>query len=239
MEAIILSGGFGTRLRSVVNNVPKPMAPILGKPFLSYILDDLSEKGFKRVVLATGYKSDIIQEYFKSSYRSLIIEYSQESIPLLTGGAVKQAMSKCESEEFFVLNGDTFFDVDYKKMLEKKRSTNADILIAGKKLYNFSRYGTLVYDDTLNVKAFHEKTFMEEGVINSGVYLFSQGIFNTMDSTKFSLEKDFFEVSTGDRNIFVYIDDIDKYFIDIGIPNDYEKAKEYFIRKKQGMGYDC
>ena len=111
MEAIVLAGGKGTRLQSVVFDLPKPMADINGKPFLAYQLDFLIENGIKRFVLSVGYKSEFIIQYFKNSYRNVPIEYAIETQPLGTGGAIKYALSKCISENVFVINGDTYLEV--------------------------------------------------------------------------------------------------------------------------------
>ena len=116
-EAVILAGGFGTRLSHVVSNVPKPMAPVYGKPFLSYVLDRLIEAGIRRIVLATGYKHEFIEAWFGTHYREAEIIYSNEDTPLFTGGAIRQAASKLESEHFVVLNGDTLFDIDFQQLL--------------------------------------------------------------------------------------------------------------------------
>ena len=115
-EAIILAGGFGTRLAHVVPDVCKPMAPVAGGPFLRYVLDQLDAAGFGHVVIADGYRREQIEQYFMGTYRGLQIDYSPEDEPLLTGGAVKRALALCESPYVFVLNGDTWFDVDFAAM---------------------------------------------------------------------------------------------------------------------------
>ena len=118
MEAIVLAGGFGTRLKEVVSDVPKPMAPVNGKPFLEYLIKDLGEKGIRHIILAVGYKKKIIKEYFKNRYESIEITYSEELTPLGTGGAIKKALKLAKEEDVFIVNGDTFFDIDLKRMKE-------------------------------------------------------------------------------------------------------------------------
>ena len=113
MEAIILAGGFGTRLQSVVHDVPKPMAPVADKPFLAYLLDQLDRQGCTHAILAVGYKKEVIQNFFGSNYKGISLSYSVEDKPLLTGGALKKALKQATEDAVLVLNGDTFFDVDF------------------------------------------------------------------------------------------------------------------------------
>ena len=115
-EAVILAGGFGTRLSHIVSDVPKPMAPVYGKPFLCYLMDRLVDAGIQRVVLATGYKHECIESYFGASYRGLDLIYSQETTPLFTGGAIRKAAEHLKSDDFVVLNGDTLFDIDFQQL---------------------------------------------------------------------------------------------------------------------------
>ncbi|MDQ4678449.1 sugar phosphate nucleotidyltransferase, partial [Stenotrophomonas maltophilia group sp. RNC7] len=134
MEAIILAGGFGTRLRHIVSDVPKPMAPVNDKPFLEYILNYLSKYNFSKVIMAVGYKSDLIKEHFGNSFKGIKIEYSEEVIPLGTGGAIKKAVSICKDEEIFIINGDTFFDVNLREMKAIHGDSSCDITIAAKEM---------------------------------------------------------------------------------------------------------
>lgn len=116
MQAIILAGGFGTRLKSMVSAVPKPMAPVNGRPFLSYLLDNLNNYGFQKVVLAVGYQKESIINFYKNRYKNIAIQYSVEEEPLGTGGCLKQAMELIDEDYVFVLNGDTMFDINYHEM---------------------------------------------------------------------------------------------------------------------------
>ena len=144
MEAIILAGGLGTRLSHIVKDVPKPMAPVAGRPFLEYILDYLIENDIKRVILATGYKHEIIEQHFGNLYKNIEIIYSVENEPLFTGGAIKKALSKCKENNVFIINGDTYFNVDLKEMKKFHIESNSEITIATKLMYDFERYGTVV-----------------------------------------------------------------------------------------------
>jgi|BioPla2DNA2_1021312.scaffolds.fasta_scaffold04995_5 D-glycero-alpha-D-manno-heptose 1-phosphate guanylyltransferase len=221
MEAIILAGGFGTRLQSVVSEVPKPMAPVAGKPFLTYILDQLKKHGFTRVILAVGYLSEVIENHFGNNYREMEIIYSHEYEPLGTGGCIVNAMKHVRDEYVYVINGDTYFDVNLSAM-----KLPEEILIACKYMKDASRYGVLDIVDG-KVKAFKEKSLLSEGYINGGIYIFKKDIFNRFPlNQKFSLEKDFFEKYMNELNIEAYLSE--DYFIDIGIPEDYHKAEVDF-----------
>ena len=229
MEAIILAGGFGTRLAHIVKDVPKPMAPVCKKPFLTYILDDIISKGIDKVVLAVGYKKEIIENYFKDNYNNCSVEYSDEDKPLFTGGAIKKSLYKCKDENVLVINGDTFFDVDLKSMLDFHVKNNADITVACKKMFDFDRYGTVNIEKGRIIE-FKEKVFTKEGVINGGIYIIKKDLLNCIQEEKFSFETDFMEKEVGNKNIYAFLSD--GYFIDIGIEKDYYKAQEDFAKNE-------
>ena len=161
MEAIILAGGFGTRLSKVVSDVPKPMAPINERPFLEYLLDDLSDKGINRVILAVGYKKEIIKNHFQERYKNIEIIYSDEDIPLGTGGAIKKALTLSKTEDIFIVNGDTFFDVNLKEMYKFHKENNSNLTLAIKEMERFNRYGSLALEGNKIVK-FEEKKYIEK-----------------------------------------------------------------------------
>ena len=226
MEAIILAGGFGTRLRHIVSDVPKPMAPVAGNPFLKYIADDLISKGATRLIFAVGYKKECIKEYFKECYRGVLVLYSDEDTPLFTGGAIKKALSLCEGEDVFVINGDTFFNVDLKAMADFHRQKGSDITVSVKKMHNFDRYGTMQIDSNKRITEFIEKKKTENGLINGGIYLLKQSLSLCMKLNKFFFETDFMEKMVAQLKIYTY--ESKGYFIDIGIPEDYYRACEDF-----------
>lgn len=229
MEAIVLAGGFGTRLAQVVKDVPKPMAPVAGKPFLQYVADDLIEQGVDRLIFAVCYKKEIIMDFFGAGYRGAEAVYSIESEPLLTGGAIRQALGMCREERAFVINGDTFFSVDLAAMRKTSQSTGKEIMIAVKEMHDFSRYGKVAVNDTMEVTAFHEKQFCERGYINGGIYDVKRTALNTYPQ-KFSLESECFPELLKDRQIGAFASD--GLFIDIGIPEDYERAQTLFGEKR-------
>ena len=219
---IILAGGFGTRLSAVVKDLPKPMANINGKPFLHYIFQSLQRQNIENVILSVGYKHEIIQDYFQDNYLGIAIKYAIETEPLGTGGAIKHAFSFVD-DDAFVLNGDTFFDVD----LSKLRNDKSDLFIALKPMKNFDRYGTVELNAANKIISFNEKKQCESGIINGGVYYLKKSLFDKIKTaTKFSFEKDILEKHVLGLHFQGII--FDSYFIDIGIPEDYEKAQKYF-----------
>jgi D-glycero-alpha-D-manno-heptose 1-phosphate guanylyltransferase len=227
MIVLILAGGIGSRLQSVINNVPKPMADINEKPFLYYLFNYLSKFSINEVILSVGYKKDIIIDYFGNRIDNLNITYSIEDEPLGTGGAIKNSFrlfSQKEDDSIVVINGDTFFDIDLNELLDKHMLLNADITIAVKKMYNFERYGSVSIRENY-ITDFNEKQFTNEGYINGGVYIINKNLFNKYDEelNRFSFEQ-YIEKRVNQLKISAYLSE--GYFIDIGIPEDYEKAKK-------------
>ncbi|EOH2258324.1 nucleotidyltransferase family protein [Campylobacter jejuni] len=214
MQAIILCGGLGTRLKSVIKDIPKPMAPINNKPFLEFIFEYLKRQGIKEIILAVSYKYEVIQEYFKDEFLGIKIKYSIEKEPLGTGGAIKEAL-KFIKNEACVLNGDTFFDID----LNKLKLNGGKIYLALKQMNDFDRYGTVNVDKQGFVISFEEKIFKTQGLINGGIYLLTKDIFNEFDlEKKFSFEE-FLQENYKKLKARACI--FDNYFIDIGVPEDY------------------
>lgn len=223
-EAIVLAGGFGTRLAHVVPDVCKPMAPVAGRPFLRFIMDQLAAAGFDRAVVADGYRREQIEGFFGSAYRGMAVEYSPEDTPLFTGGAVKRALGRCQSDWVFVLNGDTWLDFDFAALeaVVSDAPKDASAVIAVKRMHDFERYGTVDVDADGTLTAFHEKRPCEEGLINAGVYLLRRDALDDMPE-KFSLESDFFERVVGGGSLRAV--ECAGGFIDIGVPGDYELAQ--------------
>ncbi|MDX2173473.1 MAG: nucleotidyltransferase family protein [Bacteroidota bacterium] len=240
--AIILAGGFGTRLQSVVADVPKPMAPINGEPFLNYQLSYLKHYGIKNIVFSTGYLAEKISEYYKTNVNGLTISYSHESSPLGTGGGIKLAMDKTMDNDVFVLNGDSFFDVDLKEFYNQHLIHQANFSIAIRNVQNANRYGTIelspyflkdsspqLEKDFFKIKSFVEKSESNSrGYINGGIYILNkeQYLKHTKTNSAFSIEKNFFELQCQIQNIGAFFSN--GYFIDIGIPEDYLKAQHDF-----------
>jgi D-glycero-alpha-D-manno-heptose 1-phosphate guanylyltransferase len=232
IPAIILAGGLGTRLRSVISDIPKPMAPVAGRPFLHYIFLYLQKHGITDAVLSVGYKSEMIQEFFGEKYSGIRIRYAIEAEPMGTGGGIAQAMAMIDSDAF-VLNGDTFFDVDLSDLYEFYQISRADITIAMKRMYEFDRYGTVETGNLGRVLQFQEKQYRKEGLINGGVYILNNDLFKKAEEIneeplpdKFSFEKDILEKHL--LPLHFHAKEFKGYFIDIGIPEDYNKAQEDF-----------
>lgn len=228
-EAIVLAGGFGTRLRKVVSDVPKPMAPMddKGTPFLALVMHKLAEQGISRVILSVGYMAEVIQKYFGNTFEGMTIDYVIEDSPLGTGGAVKKALGICNEDNVFVLNGDTFLDVSLAELKQLHEHTNADFTLVAREMSNFDRYGVLALDEANRVLNFGEKEYCMHGYINGGVYCLRRGLIDDMRENVFSLEKDFLEAKVDQLHIHAY--KTNSYFIDIGIPADYSRAKLDFV----------
>ena len=226
-EAIILAGGFGTRLSHVVSDVPKPMAPVYGKPFLTYLLDRLIDAGIRRVILAIGYKHECIESYFGPSYRGTEIVYSQETTPLFTGGAIRKAAEQIQSEDFVVLNGDTLFDIDFAKLYDFHTKHHAKLSIALRQVADTSRYGSVTCTND-HIVSFSEKAeSVGAGDINGGIYMINRSWLLNQDlPSKFSFEKELMQPMAGDPSFYGL--SFNTYFIDIGVPEDYYRAQEEF-----------
>jgi D-glycero-alpha-D-manno-heptose 1-phosphate guanylyltransferase len=229
--AVILAGGFGTRLRAIVNDVPKPMAPVRGRPFLDYQLNALSQQGFKKVILSTGHLAEKVSAHFGKKFKGMELVYSIETTPLGTGGAIRQAFTLFNDENILVLNGDSYFDIDLIKFSGFHTGASADCSLALRIVPDTSRYGAIEIDGQNNVLHFSEKSETKKpGLINAGVYLLNKTIFlnNIPDEKSFSIEKDFFMKVPGSIRLKGF--PFDAYFIDIGIPTDYERAQHEFER---------
>lgn len=227
MEAIVLAGGLGTRISHIVSDVPKPMALINEKPFLKYILNYLYKHNINRIIIAVGYKSEIIKEYFRESFKGIEIVYSDETSPLGTGGAIKKAISLCKNQEVLIINGDTFFDVDLEKMRIEHQKSSYDITIAVKEMKNIERYGSVIIQDN-KVIEFIEKQKISKGKINGGIYLVNKDIFNDIHEEVFSFEQTILE----SLNYAIGAYESFGYFIDIGVPDDYYKAQRDFENER-------
>lgn len=221
--AIILAGGLGTRLQSVVADVPKCMAPIKGVPFINYVITHLQKNGIKQFIFSLGYKSEIIIDHLDKNYAHISKTYVVEKEQLGTGGAIKEACKYVSEKNVVIVNGDTLFNIDLDKMINFHRSHAADCTIALKLLPNCSRYGTVVINSQSLVKAFTEKRASEQGYINGGIYVLDVNSFlNDELPVQFSFEKDWLQKNFGVKKIYGVKNN--RYFIDIGIPEDFEKA---------------
>lgn len=226
MEAIVLAGGKGTRLQSVVQDVPKPMAPIKGRPFLCFVLDELKLHGFNHIILSVGYMKDKIIEYFGSEFQGMKISYSVEDEPLGTGGGIKKALQLADQEDVFILNGDTIFKIDFTSLYASHCMDRPMLTIALKPMEDVDRYGLVLTKGDRIIK-FLEKRYAKIGLINGGIYLLNKGQFDNLKlPEKFSFETDFMQRQYLEHDFKGFISK--GYFIDIGIPEDYQKAQTDF-----------
>lgn len=222
MEAIILAGGMGTRLSEVVADVPKPMAPVNGKPFLYYIFQWLKKYPVERFIVSTGYKSDSIVKYFENSFSNIPLKYVTEKKPLGTGGALIFALAETTGSNVLVINGDTWFPIDINKFYSSHILNKHLLTVALKPMRDFSRYGSVECMDNTIVR-FNEKKFCREGLINGGIYLINRQYLESKQLPEvFSLEKEILEKESSSSELKCQI--FDDPFIDIGIPEDYDKA---------------
>lgn len=229
MEVIILAGGLGTRLRSEVKDVPKCMAPVAGKPFLWYLLKDISKyEEIERVILSVGYLREVIFEWIDQVKDEFTFEfdYAIEDQPLGTGGGIRLALSKAKANDVIVLNGDTYFAVNLCELMKAHRLYPSSVTLALKPMQDFERYGRVIIDTVDNhIVEFKEKEYCKEGLINGGIYVINrlEPIFKGLPN-KFSFETAVFESQCKLGKLFGVVQN--GYFIDIGIPEDYHKAEK-------------
>jgi len=228
MECIILAGGLGTRLRPVVADVPKCMAPISGKPFLYYLLQWLNKYDVSRVVLSVGYLYEIIEKWIAENKNlfKFEIDFAIENEPLGTGGAIRLSLGKINSDKTVIINGDTFFDIDMDSFIKLHNQYNAILSIALKPMKNFDRYGNVLIENNKIVN-FKEKGFCENGFISGGIYVMNKenSFFEDLPE-KFSFETEVLQPSVKKGWIDGYI--FDNSFIDIGLPEDFLRANQMF-----------
>ena len=243
MEVIVLAGGLGTRLRSVVHEIPKCLAPVGDRPFLGYLLDWLVGQGVNHVVFSVGYLKEQVIDYVQAHEWPFTYDFAIEETPLGTGGGIRLALEKCQDNQVFVVNGDTFYPVDLKSM-----SFSYAITLALKPMKDFDRYGAVsveaqpVVDNYFSegfpknqfpttstkpeqrVLAFQEKQHCQEGLINGGVYAIDRSRLDLSSlPEKFSFEKEVLEPGAAIGEIGGWVSN--SYFIDIGVPEDYQKAQ--------------
>jgi D-glycero-alpha-D-manno-heptose 1-phosphate guanylyltransferase len=224
LEGIILAGGFGTRLRSRVADLPKPMADIAGRPFLALLLDYLADQGFRRIVLSVGYRHQAIVDFFGQRYGAIELAYVVEAEPLGTGGAIRYAIGRASGDPVWVLNGDTFLALDYRAMARFHAERGwAEMTMAVRRFPDVSRYGTVDLDGD-RVAGFASSGPPGPGFVNSGVYLMSRALLDGIELPPvFSFERDLLPVRAKSGVIAAFTSDA--WFIDIGVPEDYDRAQ--------------
>lgn len=223
MKALLLVGGRGTRLRSVLPSTPKPLARVGNASFIELLVRQLRYQGIRELVMCAGYLSEQIQHELKDgSELDVSIEYSIEKEPLGTGGAIKLSKPLVKTE-FLVMNGDSFMDVDFQQLVDFHRSHRALVTLTVRRVENSSRYGTVQLDKEGLVKRFQEKTGAEiSGLVNAGIYVFNDDIFSYIPDGPSSLERDVLPRLVGNGLCAM---EQTGAFIDIGTPVDYAAAQ--------------
>jgi D-glycero-alpha-D-manno-heptose 1-phosphate guanylyltransferase len=231
--ALLLVGGLGTRLRSAVPSMPKPLASVGKKSFLELLIRQLKHQGIRRLILCTGYLADQVENEFGDG-RALDLEiaYSKELEPLGTAGAVKLAQSHLgNASQFLVMNGDSFLEIDLPQFLQFHRDRGALVSMAVVRVEDSSRYGTVQIDRNQKVIGFLEKAGSNgPGLVNGGVYVFSPQVLQYIPDGRSSLEKEVFPHLLG-QGVYAY--EQSGMFIDIGTPEDYAKAQQLCDRLYQ------
>ncbi|MFZ0337357.1 MAG: nucleotidyltransferase family protein [Terracidiphilus sp.] len=223
MEAIILAGGLGTRLASRLHGLPKPMAPVAGRPFLEILLTQLRRSGCTRVLLSVGHQHTVIQDHFGASFHGMAIDYVIESVPLGTGGAIRLTLAEAREESVLVLNGDTFLDADYAAMLRFHAAAGAAVTLAVVHRDDVSRYGSVTIEGQ-RIAGFQEKGNSGPGYISAGTYVLARNLaWPPALPEKFSIETDFFMPEVARLRPAAF--KVDGFFLDIGIPEDYDRAQ--------------
>lgn len=234
VDAVILCGGLGKRLRSVSGETPKVMMEIDGVPLLGRIVNSLKEQGIKNVILCAGYKADVIEQYFKENDCGVMIKFSKEAEPLGTGGALKNAKSIFGSDIFLTLNGDSYCNVDLRAFCEFHLANNAAASVVVSEVLNKEDFGSIELGGNNRILSFREKSSGilsdKKMFVNAGVYCFSKKVFDFMpDENKFSLEYDLFPKLIN-NNFFAFL--IKNRFYDIGTPERYKEAEKGLTERK-------
>lgn len=221
-EAVVLAGGMGTRLRPVVSDLPKPLAAVAGRPFLSHLLDFLESQGVRRVVLSVGYRGDLIVKAIGTRHGGIEVAFCSESEPLGTGGAIRLSLDSIRGSDCFVVNGDTLLKLDFAEMATLHRGASSKVTIAVRKVADSGRYGRVEVSGG-RIRALKEKGADGGGLINGGVYLVRRDLFSGLElPVRFSFEADFLPGRLEELRPVAF--ETAGYFIDIGIPEDYRRA---------------
>lgn len=224
-EAIILAGGLGTRLKEAVPDLPKCMAPVAGKPFLFYVINYLRSEGVEKFIFSLGHMYGVIEEYLSSQFATLRYQCVIEDEPLGTGGAIQLACKKATEKNVLVTNGDTLFKINREKLFSFHTQQGAHCTLALKPMTDFSRYGAVELDEHNIIRSFKEKQFYKSGLINGGIYALNvESFLSESFPPKFSFEKEYLEKLHSQRKFYGVTDT--GYFIDIGIPEDYNRVQK-------------
>lgn len=224
---VILCGGMGTRFRSVSELIPKGLALINGKPMLEIITDELVKQGYYKIKFCVGHLAGKIIDYYSQKYDASY-SFSIESKPLGTGGAILNALDQIETEDFLVLNGDSFLKVNFKELQLFHKQRESNLTIVGSKIEDVTDYGTIVFDEKHTILEFKEKSASGLGYINSGIYLMKKKIFDfSGNKDSFSLEKDFIPSIISNFRSYIFLSN--SKVIDIGTFERFQKAQNWIF----------
>jgi NDP-sugar pyrophosphorylase family protein len=227
VHAVILAGGLGTRLRPAVADLPKVLAPVLGRPWLLFILDQLAGADIRQVVLLTGHKAGQVRDEIGDHYRGMRLTYSPEPTPLGTAGAVRAALPCLTGDAILLMNGDSYCAVDLNALCEFHSRQHADISMVLARSSDASRFGMVRVDTQERVIAFDEKTQSGGGWINAGVYFLAKSLIEEIaPHRQVSLEKEMFPHWIGRRAAYAFR--TEGPFLDIGTPESYAQAAAFF-----------
>lgn len=226
MQSIVLAGGFGTRLQKIVSDVPKPLAPVGGRPFLQYVVDQLIQYNSNRFIFSLHHKADQIEDFIRRNYPHLSSVFITEPQPLGTGGALKLAAASASETNLVVVNGDTYANVNLNAMLQFHIQKNADCTIAVKEMKDFNRYGVVDFDNNNNIVSFEEKKPVSKGFINVGYLIIKRNIFDGFEHDIFNFETGFLIPNISRLKLAAF--PFENTFIDIGVEEDYILAQQLF-----------
>lgn len=227
-RAIILAGGFGTRLQTVLPNLPKPLAPVRGLPFIHYILRWLEQSGVKHVIACTGYLADKMEAGFRSYSGRLEMTFLREESPLGTGGAIYRALREAGVGGAFALNGDTYFPADLCRFQQEAERLGSFFAIALRRLPDVSRYGAVDLDGG-HILAMNEKGRSGPGLVNAGLYLLPADLpQRTPMPDVFSWETDLMQLKVPLLGAAGVV--LEAPFLDIGTPESYAEAETVLPR---------
>jgi NDP-sugar pyrophosphorylase family protein len=228
VTAAILAGGFGTRLRSVVADRPKVLAPVGGRPYLSYLLDQLTDASVADVVLLTGYGAEQVKSTFGENHRGMRLRYSVEPVPLRTGGALRHALGLLDARRVLLLNGDSYTEVDLAALLDHHDERNADVSLVLCQVHDTSRFGRVEVNDENRIVRFEEKRKgAGAGWINAGVYVMERRVIGSIRAgVGLSLERDLLPRWIATMHVSAY--QTEGRFLDIGTPESYVRGDDFF-----------
>ncbi|MEW6088410.1 MAG: nucleotidyltransferase family protein [bacterium] len=232
ISTLILCGGFGKRLRPIVSDRQKALADIMGNPFITFILDQISNAGGEDVILCTGFMSGQVKNLLGDRYKTLYLRYSEENEPLGTAGAVRNAAGMVKSDAIMIFNGDSYCNINPQTLLEWHTAIKASCTLLLVQVPDVSRYGCVNFDSSYMITSFDEKKANKgSGWINSGIYCINRELIASMQEKKnISFEKDFFPKMIG-NGLFAFPQDAE--FIDIGTPDSYKEAENFFKKVKR------